>query len=201
MTQDIKLPPAWGSAINDTGNDHVDLYSKDQVIQIIEADRQKLENAMVDIVPPATQRERWMYQQGRLAERDPRTPGSLAHETQQCGEPIDGYTLAMKVREDLDRQACPDFYMTTAVESIVRHLASPQPQQQASEPTVPPVWVTDQYGGMFDDLTAGQGYRLGWNDCRAAMLKKTPQPNIVGFDLASGPDEAVYWDGTSPPTK
>lgn len=33
---------------------------------------------MVDMVPPATSRDRWMYEQGRLAERDPRTPGSLA---------------------------------------------------------------------------------------------------------------------------
>lgn len=28
---------------------------------------------MVDMVPPATARDRWMYEQGRLAERDPRT--------------------------------------------------------------------------------------------------------------------------------
>ncbi|QNK65752.1 hypothetical protein [Variovorax sp. PAMC26660] len=28
---------------------------------------------IVDMVPPATSRDRWMYQQGRLAERDPRT--------------------------------------------------------------------------------------------------------------------------------
>ena len=28
---------------------------------------------MVDMVPPATRRDRWMYEQGRLAERDPRT--------------------------------------------------------------------------------------------------------------------------------
>jgi hypothetical protein len=28
---------------------------------------------MVDMHPPATQRDRWMYEQGRLAERDPRS--------------------------------------------------------------------------------------------------------------------------------
>jgi hypothetical protein len=31
------------------------------------------EPLMVDIYPPATQRDRWMYEQGRLAERDPRS--------------------------------------------------------------------------------------------------------------------------------
>lgn len=31
---------------------------------------------MVDTTPPATARDRWMYEQGRLAERDPRTEGS-----------------------------------------------------------------------------------------------------------------------------
>ena len=33
---------------------------------------------MVDMTPPATSRDRWMYEQGRLAERDARTPGSVA---------------------------------------------------------------------------------------------------------------------------
>jgi len=28
---------------------------------------------MIDMTPPATSRDRWMYEQGRLAERDPRT--------------------------------------------------------------------------------------------------------------------------------
>jgi hypothetical protein len=33
---------------------------------------------MVDMSPPATARDRWMYEQGRLAERDPRTPKPAA---------------------------------------------------------------------------------------------------------------------------
>ena len=33
---------------------------------------------MLDMTPPATSRDRWMYEQGRLAERDARTPGSVA---------------------------------------------------------------------------------------------------------------------------
>ena len=33
---------------------------------------------MVDMTPPATARDRWMYEQGRLAERDPRTPPAPA---------------------------------------------------------------------------------------------------------------------------
>ena len=33
---------------------------------------------MVDMVPPATSRDRWMFEQGRLAERDPRTPETQA---------------------------------------------------------------------------------------------------------------------------
>lgn len=125
----------------------------------------EVENTMVDIVPPATQRERWMYQQGRLAERDPRTPGSLAYEMQQCGEPVDGYALAMKVREDLDRQACPDFYMTTAVESIVRHLASPQPQQPSAAP------INDkEVCGEQNEIHTPQDEQ---------QVRETPTPNAV----------------------
>ena len=154
------------------------MYSKDQVIQIIEADRQKLENAMADIVPPATQRERWMYQQGRLAERDPRTPGSLAYGMQQCGEPVDGYALAMKVREDLDRQACPDFYMTTAVESIVRHLASPLPQQPSGAP-IKDKEVCDEQNAIHAQQIL-EGYKL-------VPIEPTEEMIVEGFE--SAPDE------------
>lgn len=35
---------------------------------------------MVDMVPPATARDRWMYEQGRLAERDPRSHAAPAQE-------------------------------------------------------------------------------------------------------------------------
>lgn len=48
-------------------------------------------------------------------------------------------------------------------------------RKRRGEPVAPPVWVTEQYGGKFDGMTAGQGYRLGWNDCRAAMIE-SPQP-------------------------
>ncbi|HBT32008.1 MAG TPA: hypothetical protein DEB15_03800 [Pusillimonas sp.] len=34
-----------------------------------------------------------------------------------------------------------------------------------------------------------------------AQQTAVTRPIFVGLDLASGPDEAVYWDGTSPPTK
>jgi|GEM_PF-2935241 len=51
MTQEIKLPPAWGSAINDTGDGHVDLYSKEQVTQIVEADRQAMQNQHAHDIP------------------------------------------------------------------------------------------------------------------------------------------------------
>jgi len=37
-----------------------------------------LTDVMVDMVPPATSRDRWMYEQGRLAERDSRTPKAAA---------------------------------------------------------------------------------------------------------------------------
>lgn len=49
--------------------------------------------------------------------------------------------------------------------------AAPQP----AAITVPPAWLSDQYSGEFDDMTPGQAFRKGWNDCRAAMLS-APQP-------------------------
>lgn len=45
-------------------------------------DDQSTESVMIDMSPPATLRDRWMYEQGRLAERDPRTH-SATTSTQQ----------------------------------------------------------------------------------------------------------------------
>lgn len=41
---------------------------------------ERAQSQMVDMTPPATARDRWMYEQGRLAERDPRTPGTPAQQ-------------------------------------------------------------------------------------------------------------------------
>jgi hypothetical protein len=35
---------------------------------------------------------------------------------------------------------------------------------------VPAYWLSDQSGGSFDEMTAGQAYRKGWNDCRDAKI-------------------------------
>ncbi len=46
---------------------------------------------MVDIVPPATARDRWMYEQGRLAERDPRS--HAAPQASEAVREVAGVTL------------------------------------------------------------------------------------------------------------
>ena len=47
-------------------------------------------------------------------------------------EPV-AWDLAEKVRRDLDRQSCPDAYMRTAIESIVKHFPAPPPVQEITE--------------------------------------------------------------------
>jgi hypothetical protein len=46
------------------------------------------EPLMVDIYPPATQRDRWMYEQGRLAERDPRSHTTPPAKPAPVQEPV-----------------------------------------------------------------------------------------------------------------
>ncbi|HGM6614119.1 hypothetical protein [Stenotrophomonas maltophilia] len=35
---------------------------------------------------------------------------------------------------------------------------------------VPPMWLSEQIGGPFDDLTPGQAWRDGFNECRTRTL-------------------------------
>jgi len=60
------------------------------------------EPLMVDMRPPATQRDRWMYEQGRLAERDPRS-----HPTPPAAQPAvpEGWKLAPVELTDEMRKA------------------------------------------------------------------------------------------------
>lgn len=57
-----------------------DVYTAYEMRAYVDADRaMRVAGApVVDMTPPATSRDRWMYEQGRLAERDARTPGSTA---------------------------------------------------------------------------------------------------------------------------
>jgi len=85
MTKDEALEKAlnallWANIeINDWRDDAHGYKPEDQpqIMEAITAIKQARsapeEPLMVDIHPPATQRDRWMYEQGRLAERDPRS--------------------------------------------------------------------------------------------------------------------------------
>ena len=59
------------------------------------------EPLMVDMHPPATRRDRWMYEQGRLAERDPRS-----HTTPPAAQPAADIEIMLDAEED-ERRAQP----------------------------------------------------------------------------------------------
>nr|WP_313311335.1 hypothetical protein [Stenotrophomonas geniculata] len=42
---------------------------------------------------------------------------------------------------------------------------------------VPPLWLSDQIGGPLDDLTPGQAWRDGFNECRTRMQLQIEQVN------------------------
>ncbi|MFX1725377.1 hypothetical protein [Stenotrophomonas sp. AS1] len=44
---------------------------------------------------------------------------------------------------------------------------------------VPPEWISEQIGGQMDDLTLGQAWRQGFNQCRARVLLLVEQ--AAGF--------------------
>lgn len=66
------------------------------------------------------------------------------------------------------------------------------------ERIVPPEWWSDQIGGIFDDLSSGQAWRQGFNECRGrtlllieqargmALIDATPKANAPRGDLVPG---------------
>ncbi len=93
------------------------------------------DQVMVDIGPPATQRDRWMYEQGRLAERDPRSHPDLT-QAQRSLVPDHVWKLVEEVWCDLDRTACPAAYMQAASESIIKRFKAPAAPALSDEATM-----------------------------------------------------------------
>lgn len=73
---------------------------------------------------------------------------------------------------------------------IVPFYAGPPAQGVDLHRLVPPEWISEQLGGPLDDLTPGQAWRQGFNQCRARALLLVEQ--AMGFpaeqqrDAASG---------------
>ncbi|MGB3290989.1 MAG: hypothetical protein WBA83_17080 [Burkholderiaceae bacterium] len=76
-------------------------------------------------------------------------------------------------------EKCRDTFKV-AIRTMLSEQACNDAASVAAHPCVPPEWVSEQVGGEFDDMTAGQGYRRGWNECRAAMLSAAPTPPAGG---------------------
>jgi len=128
--------------------------------------KERSEPVIVNMSPPATQRDRWMYEQGRLAERDPRTHSEVA------------WDLAEKVRRDLDRQSCPGVCMNLAMESIVKHYTTPPAaQRQAQDKPAEWVGLTDEDisdalpSGIYDCLNDPWDCGLGDGDTIHSIKK------------------------------
>lgn len=66
---------------------------------------------------------------------------------------------------------------------------------------VPPEWLSEQLGGLIDDLTPGQAWRQGFNQCRARALLLAEQ--AMGFPSEQQRDAApgvVISQGTHDPS-
>ncbi|EAY1188401.1 hypothetical protein DRW71_19855 [Salmonella enterica subsp. diarizonae] len=61
---------------------------------------------------------------------------------------------------------CTSTVLGSLLESEITRLVG----KEQPVPVVPDEWITELCGEEFDDLSAGQGYRMGWNACRATML-------------------------------
>jgi hypothetical protein len=146
------------------------------------------EPLMVDIHPPATQRDRWMYEQGRLAERDPRSHPTPPAEQPAVQEPVaakdwEGAEYWMPLAWELCANECGEEACTELVweggpipepwgdrwlkyeDEAKRLIALVQKHTipPAAQPAVP-----DAFGTREGEHPQ---YIEGWNDCRAEMLK------------------------------
>jgi hypothetical protein len=115
------VPPPWWTAVenilNEYGLQAIDFVAdfKQALAQTQEpvacAECERLKDALKRANGLAEHFERAWYLRGDEIEL-------LKAQTEQ--EPV-AWTLADKVRQDLDRQSCPDAFMRIAVESIVKH--------------------------------------------------------------------------------
>lgn len=62
--------------------DHSWTHHINEALQLVKSSRASW-GLMVNITPPATARDRWMYEQGRMAERDPRSHPNMDQENVQ----------------------------------------------------------------------------------------------------------------------
>jgi hypothetical protein len=65
----------------------LDVVARDKARKAITAIKQAQAEVMANMTPPATARDKWMYEQGRLAERDPRT--HAIKQAEQAQAPVD----------------------------------------------------------------------------------------------------------------
>ncbi|MNL42424.1 hypothetical protein D3C87_1648780 [compost metagenome] len=71
---------------------------------------------MVDMVPPATARDRWMYEQGRLAERDPRS-----HAAPQASEAVRNAALEEAEKVALNAPITADMLDSDDAKALAFH--------------------------------------------------------------------------------
>lgn len=67
-------------------------------------------------------------------------------------------------------------------------IAAPPAQGIDLHRLVPPEWLSEQLGGLIDDLTPGQAWRQGFNQCRARALLLVEQ--AMGFPSEQQRDAA-----------
>lgn len=108
---------------------------------------------------------------------------------QQPVSGADGWSLAKKVRRDLDRQSCPDAYMRIAVESIVKHYEPPQSPGNPGQPDHLPDATKKVGQDQFRD--AAQMIEPSGNASRNAVLEEAAQELMRRRALLSGQNVAL----------
>lgn len=104
-------------------------------------------------------------------------------------QPPSGEEVREDLIDDLEARApCTDEVSGDLLREAARVLRKIVPHRPAppsaaarvdAKRLVPPEWISDQVGGVFDDITTGQAWRMGFNECRARTVSIIEQAALA----------------------
>ncbi|HDS1579955.1 TPA: hypothetical protein QEL15_002037 [Stenotrophomonas maltophilia] len=126
---------------------------------------------------PAAHNYWWVWQAALAARQPVGEPVVISKDARECLQEIIGNCWRdedQAVASEIDRLMRGPIYAAPPAQAVDLHRL------------VPPLWLSEQIGDRFDDLTPGQAWRDGFNECRTRALLLVEQALIDSQAVGNG---------------